>query len=171
VLKGCQFRLDEIPLFAQAGAVVPTQTMQKAEGPLIWILFPGNGTGAHYEDDGTSTKYQSNTASDAFSWTNLTHATNAKTAMISITGQPASASPRRHVLQLRRLAGDQGPPTGVECNSQPLSKVAPPSPGTMGAVTGWWVAPAAEDSLWLAGGSLMISLPLSASDASVLVRH
>jgi hypothetical protein len=189
VLKGVQFALHEIPLFVRAGAVVPTQTMRKELAPLVWVIFPGeNGSGSHYEDDGTSTEYQqaNATATGAYSywWTTLNHTTGVgKSRVITI----ASAGPRssrskslmhtgplrQHVLQMRRLVDDQVFPATVECNGKTLPKITPPSfteSANVAAATsaananvtvGWWVAQVSEDSLWVAGGSLMIALPVS----------
>ena len=238
VLSGRQFALDAIPLFAKAGAVVPTQTMQKAEGPLVWVIFPGNGTGRHCEhglspnyhyllffrggpasqtvfkpqlkldyvamlvgsisnrypppstvascrlfrlrlllkdvDDGTTTQYQASSGA-SFSWTTLSHTTitDGNTTLehtVTVIGQPAMSPPRRQVLQVRRLAEDLALPSAIECNGSPLSRIPVP-PSTMGLAAGWWVAPKSADSLWVAGGSLMISLPLSTADASVVVLY
>ena len=184
VLRGLRYGLGELPLFALAGSVVPTQTMQRDSGPLVWTVFPGNGTpgvfpgngtGSHYEDDGVSTQYQQAPGSGGgFSKTTLSHHTAAgsmqHTAIIS--GQSAAKPPRRQLLQLRRVAGSHGPPTSVICDGAALPELPPPPAGApLGAATGWWVAPAAEDSLWLAGGSLMVSLPLSSSNISVTMVY
>ena len=202
VVKGLQFALHEIPLFVRAGAVVPTQTMSKELGPLVWVIFPGeSGDGSYYQDDGTTTQYQqaidkaSAAASNTYSWTSLNHTTAAgksriitiapaapplTTTTIDTTGSRGSlAGPlRQHVLQMRRLVDDQtDSPSAVECNGEALPKIAPrkftveganataetndATNATSSATMGWWIAQVSEDSLWVAGGSLMISLPVS----------
>ena len=155
LLQDQAYELDEIPLFAKAGAVVPTQTMAKAEGgPLVWIVFPGaaSGMGTNYDDDGNTTGYEKNVS---VSWATLKHSTVGAAMTINISGT------HRHqgqMLQLRQLAGAV-PPTKVASGGVELPKIAPPTGGGESSAGGWWVVPAAEDSLWLAAGSVMVSLP------------
>ena len=58
------FALDEIPVYARAGAVVPMQpkmknSHEKRVSPLIFTVFPGDsGKGRVYEDDGNSDDYR-----------------------------------------------------------------------------------------------------------------
>ena len=164
VLKAQQFALNEIPLFVRAGAVVPTQTMRKEDGPLIWILFPGAaGNGSAYHDDGNTTRYQT---SDGVYWAHLTHATAGGTTTIAVTGKHGYQEGQW--LQLRRLAGAPTP-TKVSCNGKPLAKIAPPTDDEQTSGAGWWIAPMADDSLLVAGGSVMVSLPQSESELSVTV--
>jgi hypothetical protein len=182
VLKGLRYALGELPLFAMAGAVVPTQTIQRKNGPLVWIIFPGTGNGSNYEDDGVSTQYQE-PAQSGISRTVLTHTLTTTTDAVSlaggttqhtivISGQLATNPLRRQQLQLRRIVGSQGAPTSVTCDGAALPELPPPSAGTtLWENTGWWVTPAADDSLWLAGGSLMVSLPLSSSNVSTTIVY
>lgn len=57
-------RLDELPLYARAGAILPMQpvvqfTDQKPDGPLDLRVYPGaDCSGALYQDDGHSYAYQ-----------------------------------------------------------------------------------------------------------------
>ena len=206
VLVGLQFALHEIPLFVKAGAVVPTRTMRRELGPLVWVIFPGErGSGSYYEDDGTTTLYQqapsatdkaSAVGSNACSWTTLNHSTAAdKSRVVTIapatvhTTGPAGSSEsltgplRQHVLQMRRLIGDQTSPSTVECNGKALPKIAPPKFTTesananaaktaaTSAAVGWWIVQVSEDSLWDAGGSLMVALPPVSSTISVTVSY
>jgi hypothetical protein len=150
--------------------------MRKENGSLVWIIFPGrSGNGTNYEDDGTTTQYR-NTASKSISWTALAHQTNGKVHTVNITGQPVG-TPRQQVLQLRKLVGARAPPATVECNGKVLPRIAPPSTeGALGspasnATSGWWVVQSSEDSLWYAGGSLMISLPVGIADMSTTVSY
>ena len=74
MLKGptvstAQYGLDDVPVFARAGAVVPTRTMGSAyrttADPLVWMLAlhadasSGEGQGEVYEDDGESLDFKS----------------------------------------------------------------------------------------------------------------
>ena len=183
VLRGLRFALSELPLFALAGSVIPTQTMRRENGPLVWVIFPGTaGNGSHYEDDGNSTRYQQPSADEGgFSTSTLTHTmsehnvvgghgggTLRQTVIISGPTGP----PRRHLLQLRRIAGSQGAPISVECDGVALSALPPPATeADLGAATGWWVTPKANDSLWLAGGSLMVSLPQKIGDINATLVY
>jgi hypothetical protein len=178
VLKGQQFALSELPLFAMAGAVIPTQTMRRDNGPLVWIIFPGTaGNGSHYEDDGVSTRYeQPAAAKGGFSWTTLTHTMTdsggTRRQTIVISGQVATGPLRRQLLQLRRIVGSQGAPISVRGGGVALPELPPPATeDAVGAATGWWVAPNSNDSLWLAGGSLMVSLPLNNSGINATVVY
>ena len=93
------------------------------------------------------------------------------------------------VLQLRRLPGDRAPPVKVECNGKVLPHIKPPTTegallelgGAAGATAGvgtgtaaaggWWVVGDAEDSLWIAGGSLMVALPVSTDVLNVVLNY
>ena len=160
-----------------AGAVIPTRTMRRDNGPLVWIIFPGTaGNGSHYEDDGVSTRYeQPAAAKGGFSWTTLTHTMTdrggTRRQTIVISGQVATGPLRRQLLQLRRIVGSQGAPISVDCDGVALPELPPATEDTVGAATGWWVAPNSNDSMWLAGGSLMVSLPLNNSGISATVVY
>ncbi len=55
------FGLDEFPLFARAGAVLPTfqATNYTDMSTAIWIVFADTaGSGALYEDEGNTTAYK-----------------------------------------------------------------------------------------------------------------
>ena len=120
VLKAQQFALNEIPLFARAGAVVPTQTMRKEDGPLVWILFPGAaGNGSTYHDDGNTTRYQT---SDGVSWAHLAHATAGGTTTITVTVQ--TTVPDQEQL-LDTIAEEQGRIEGAHEASDPMSTSMP----------------------------------------------
>lgn len=56
-------RIDTIPIFARAGAIVPLREVrqhvdEKCLKELTLRLYPGNGTGWFYNDDGISTEYE-----------------------------------------------------------------------------------------------------------------
>jgi hypothetical protein len=162
LLEHQMYELHEIPLFAKAGAVVPTQTMAKAEGPLVWIVFPGaSGTGNSYDDDGNTTGYEKNVS---VSWATLTHSTVDAAIKINIRGAHGHHG---QMLQLRQLA-DGAAPTKVTCGGSELPKIAPPAHGSA-SNAGWWVVPAAKDSLWSVAGSVMVSLPRDGSGSVSVV--
>jgi hypothetical protein len=164
LLSGLNFALSEIPIFARAGSVVPTQTMKKVGGPLVWIIFPGakSGNGSLYLDDGNTTKYQSTATEPDFSWVHLTHSTTATAMEIAIIGGKSPRQEQQQLLQLRRLAGAKVP-TSVRCNGKALPKLAT---AASGSENGWWVSQASQDSLWEAAGSVMIALSSASSDES-----
>jgi alpha-glucosidase (family GH31 glycosyl hydrolase) len=179
LLTGLSYELDEIPLFARAGAVVPTQTMAQQAGPLVWIIFPGaNGSGTNYEDDGNTTAYKQNHAYE-YSWSTLRQFVAVHRTQITIThGTPCrsarcqEAATRSQIIQLRRLPNTPQPKK-VSCNGGWLPKIAPPSPPTAGhgagskVSAGWWVVPASEGTLWQAGGSIMCQLPIGCADVAI----
>jgi hypothetical protein len=124
------FGLDEFPVFARAGAVLPTfqATNYTDMSTAIWIVFANAaGSGALYEDEGNTTAYKTEPSLQALlrvaqdhshpkhlggrahagsaSWTYLSH--NATHFSISAVqrGNFAGASvSRRHALQLRNSA-------------------------------------------------------------------
>lgn len=77
VLEDLPYDLHEIPIFVKAGAVVPTQSMAKQGGPLIWIVFGGessSGNGSSYDDDGNTTDYmKSNDGTGSSGYVSVCH--------------------------------------------------------------------------------------------------
>ncbi len=71
------FAVDEIPVFARAGTILPMQpkmlnTGERPVDPLILTIFPGDsGSTRVYEDEGNSPGYTSNECS----WTPVRHST------------------------------------------------------------------------------------------------
>ena len=153
VIKDRPYALHEIPMFARAGAVVPTQTMEKDDGPLVWIIFPSagsnvpgfsnEGNGTNYNDDGNTTRY---IQSEGTAWAHLQYrhaytnpAKSNETAGYA-TKQSASSDSMSvmsinisgshghdgDAVQLRRLPG--GPDVQqVTCGGKTLPQIDPPS--------------------------------------------
>jgi hypothetical protein len=119
-----EFALDEIPVYARAGAIIPMQPKMKNSSskpidPLILIIFPGDsGSTRIYEDQGNSLGYKK----DEFSWTSV-HFSHADEDRLKIDIEPASGK-FPGMLQERsyeiRLPG-MFPPEAVTCNSHELS--------------------------------------------------
>lgn len=113
------FAVDQIPVYARAGAVIPMQprmrnTGEKPVDPLILTIFPGDsGTVRIYEDEGNSLGYQQ----DQFAWTTVRHAqlsgSKRKIEILPAQGYyPGMLTQRAYVI---RLAG-VWPPASVSCN-------------------------------------------------------
>ena len=70
-----EFGIDEIPVYARAGAIVAMQPKMRHTGerpvdPLIFTIFPGAaGDTRVYEDEGHTLGYKA----DAFAWTPVSH--------------------------------------------------------------------------------------------------
>ena len=142
VVKDRRYALHEIPIFARAGAVVPTQTMEKEAGPLVWIIFPSagsnasgfsnEGNGTSYNDDGNTTRYMHNKGT---SWAHLTYRheygaalASSDSSSMSVMSINISGSHGHNgdALQLRQLPG--GPDVvHVTCGGQTLPQIEPPS--------------------------------------------
>eukprot|EP01043_Picozoa_sp_COSAG02_P045980 COSAG02_NODE_4258_length_5577_cov_35.451625_5_plen_432_part_01 len=188
VIKDQPYALHEIPIFSRAGAVVPTQTMAKEAGPLVWIVFPVTGTngstssfnsvgnGSNYDDDGNTTRYIQN---EGTSWAHLKYkyssgmvsGDSSTTSMMSVNIS-GSHGHKGDAVQLRRIPGS---PTveQITCDGETLPKIDPPAheaptaPRASAATVlmppatnaGWWIVPVEHDSLWQAAGSVMILLP------------
>ena len=166
LLTNLTYTLSEIPLFAKAGAVVPLQTMSQADGPLIWVIFPGatSGNGSNYEDDGDTTQYEQ--PGGPYSWSYLTHTSSKEALRVQIkVGQYGR---RDQVLQLRRIPGSS-PPKNVTWNGKSLPNIDPPNGGVgPSPKSGWWIAPEDEDSLWQTSGSIMVALSMSDDDSEII---
>jgi hypothetical protein len=113
------FALDEIPVYARAGSIIPMQPKMKnthgrSVDPLILTVFPGEkGTTRVYEDQGNSLGYQHG----EFSWTKVDFSVqDKKTLKLEIfpaEGKyPGMPSRRGYQLQLPGW----WPPTEVLCN-------------------------------------------------------
>jgi alpha-glucosidase len=117
------FAVDEIPLYAKAGSIIPMQpkmryTGEKPVDPLILTIFPGDsGSVRIYEDQGNSLGYKQN----EFTWTAVRHARrNDGTWKIEIFpaqgGYPNMLTERAYEI---RLPG-AWPAEAVSCNNQPV---------------------------------------------------
>lgn len=118
-----QFALDEIPVYARAGAVIPMQPSNWRAGQgspekLILAIFPGgSGSARVYEDAGDSLGYKSG----EFAWTAVRHATAANGAR-RIEILPAEGKypgmPAERSYEVRLVAA--WPPSSVTHNGKPV---------------------------------------------------
>lgn len=143
------FALDEIPIYAKAGAVVPMQPpMLRSHGraidPLILTVFPGeSGATRVYEDEGDTQGYQKN----HYAFTPVLHRTEIDgTRVIEILPVegtfPGQLRERGYEIRLRGTL----PPTQILVNGRPAAlvdpderaqqfRIQPPDGGTSAA---WW---------------------------------
>lgn len=129
VLEGSQrltrhFALDEIPVYARAGAIVPLQpkmrhTREKPVDPLILVIFPAASSGLTrvYEDEGDGLGYMNG----ASAWTPVSYTRHADGRMEVTIGSaegryPGMAVERAYEL---RLPGAL-PPRRVEWRGAPV---------------------------------------------------
>eukprot|EP01043_Picozoa_sp_COSAG02_P026120 COSAG02_NODE_1495_length_12314_cov_33.691691_3_plen_458_part_00 len=140
VIKDQPYALHEIPIFSKAGAVVPTQTMAKQAGPLVWIVFPFAGTngssfscvgnGSNYDDDGNTTRYIQNVGT---SWAHLNYEHSSGTVSdgsiltsmmsINISG---SHGYNGNTVQLRKVRGSPAVQQ-VTFDGEILPQIEPPA--------------------------------------------
>ena len=118
-----EFALDEIPVYAKAGSIIPMQpkmknTHEKPVDPLILTIFPGSrGSTRVYEDQGNSLGYQHG----EYAWTNVSFSVSEGTALkVTISASegtyPDMPSQRGYQLQLPGW----WPPVEVSCNGSPI---------------------------------------------------
>jgi alpha-glucosidase len=118
------FAVDEIPLYAKAGSIIPMQpkmrnTGEKPVDPLILTIFPGDSDSVRiYEDQGNSLGYQQ----DEFAWTTVRHARHNdgtwKIEIFPAQGRyPNMLTERAYEI---RLPGTW-PPAAVSYNNQPVA--------------------------------------------------
>ncbi len=122
-----RFALDEIPLYVQAGAVIPMQPVvenagRQAANPLVLALFPGDsGSFSLYEDAGNSSSYQKGEyARTPIRWTGA--GTDVRSLRIDpVVGNfPGMLGERKYEF---RLIGVM-PPASVSCNGKALDPVS-----------------------------------------------
>ncbi|MCK4659186.1 MAG: DUF5110 domain-containing protein [Phycisphaerae bacterium] len=126
--------LDEIPLFAREGAIIPAQPKmkrvnEKPADPLILHIWPGeSGSTRVYEDDNETTSYQHG----ACTWTPIAHKLVDDLRYVTIDPVEGSFDgmlvERRYEVRLR----DVWPAAEVALNGTMLRKAAGP------ADPGWW---------------------------------
>jgi alpha-glucosidase len=144
------FRLDEIPVYARAGAIVPTQQgepvttvapdaleaqSQGTPNPLVLQVFPGAaGDGNLYEDTGDTLGYKTS----EFAWTHF-HQQRLSDGALQVKVLPAAGGfagmPAAREYELR-LVGSW-PPASVTVNGQALSFNGPEPPNKGKPVVGW----------------------------------
>ena len=119
-----EFALDEIPVYARAGAIIPMQPKMKHSNstpidPLILMIFPGDsGATRIYEDQGNNLEYKK----DECSWT-LVHFSKPDNSTLKIEIEPVEGK-FPGMLQQRscqiRFPG-MLPPERVQCNHQNIN--------------------------------------------------
>lgn len=125
------FAVDEIPVYARAGTVIPMQpkmrnTGEKAIDPLILTIFPGDsGAVRIYEDEGNSLGYKN----DQYAWTKVRHVLlqdwTRKIEILPAEGYyPGMRTERAYEIRIPGM----WPPQSVACNGQPLAFSAKASP-------------------------------------------
>jgi alpha-glucosidase len=117
------FTLDEIPLYAKAGAIIPEQppmlhTGEKPVDPLVLIFEPGaNGSTRVYDDAGNTLGYKKN----EFTWTEVRQTRSGNSVKIEI--MPASGSypgmPKQRAYEVH--LADSWPPQSVTVNGKPTT--------------------------------------------------
>jgi len=118
------YALEDVPVFAKAGAILPMQPQMKFSNeqpvdPLILTIFPGNaGSTRLYEDAGNSVGYQKNEAA----WTTIrTETPDATTLVVRVQAAegmyPGIPTERGYEIRLF----ETWPPDSVTCNGRPIS--------------------------------------------------
>ncbi len=131
--------LDEFPLFAREGAVIPMapkmrRTTERPLDHMILHVFPGAvGSTRLYEDDGITSHYHENQCA----WTTIEHKLAAGAHTIHVgpaqgrfTGQVSQRSYELHVR-------DTWPAASVLINNEPLEPISPEIAASSNA-PGWW---------------------------------
>jgi hypothetical protein len=123
-----RFGLEEVPVYAKAGAVVPMQpemrnTREKPVDPLILTVFPGAEGGTRvYEDQGDSLGYKSG----EFAWTPVSHTRAANGDLLVEVGAaegryPGMPASRGYEIRLPAML----PPRTVSFEGQAVAYVKP----------------------------------------------
>lgn len=126
--------LDEMPLFAREGAIVPqapvmTWSGERAVDPLTLVVWPGErGETRVYEDDGEGAGYESGRCT----WLGVSHEMRGRVKRIAIAPVEGSFEGmlRERAFEVRLV--DQWPAEGVRVDGKDLAPAAP------GAERGWW---------------------------------
>jgi Glycosyl hydrolases family 31/Domain of unknown function (DUF5110) len=115
------FPLDEIPLYAKAGAMIPEQpamlhTGEKPVDPLIIAVFPGaNGSARIYDDASDTLGYKNH----EYTWTDVRQVRSGNTVTIDI--MPITGSypnmPTRRAYEIH--LAEAWPPQSVTVNGKP----------------------------------------------------
>lgn len=176
VVDNVLYGLQDIPLFAKAGCVIPMKTMESvtavAADPLIWAVWPATPSGGTsnycafqlYEDDGDSLEFETGAYARTLTEVSISDSGSASTtvtvhpAVGSYTGQPAQRSQQVHF----RGFGSGGPPQVLTVNGAPI----PPGTGA----PGWYVVSASQATGAVPEGTLVANLGVFASTATIVVQ-
>ncbi|HWL94842.1 MAG TPA: glycoside hydrolase family 31 protein [Phycisphaerae bacterium] len=129
-------KLDRIPMFARAGAVIPMRepvqfTNEKPLDELVLAIFPGDGAGAYYNDDGHSYNYRDG----AFVREEYAATSGDITTTFTLTAREGSVEfiPPSYQLQFKNW---RKAPTDVTLDGQSLPSLKRKSAADGGP--GWW---------------------------------
>lgn len=162
-LTGVFYALNDSPLFARAGAIIPlahSRGLANAPDPLCLAVFPvapdaapATSSYSLYEDDGDSTAALD--GGDAFSRTALNATVQPRGLAIVIgpaVGTFAGALATRGIeVHVRGFEARAAAPASVSANGTPVARGDGP-----GCAPCWWVVPAAAHSLALPEGTLVV---------------
>jgi alpha-glucosidase (family GH31 glycosyl hydrolase) len=160
-LTGVFYALNDSPLFALAGAIIPLALPSGAANspdPLCLVVFPvSEGTSLSsytlYEDDGNSNSALN--GGTAFAWTQLNATVSLHNVTVSVgatTGTFEGALQSRGIeVHLRGFNSRAVSPVLVTANSLPVPEGAGP-----GCAPCWWLAQPVAHSLVLPAGTLVI---------------
>jgi alpha-glucosidase (family GH31 glycosyl hydrolase) len=172
------YSLGDIPLFARAGSVMPL-SLNNVRGitndPLIVAVWPGGlGDGSNttyelYEDDDTSSAFETGASARTLLTTSTSDMEHALTTVIvdAMQGSYAGALNERNVTaQLRGFISVQ--PFSVTSNGIPISEGLPPC-----ASPCWWVVTEELHTLATPSGSLIIEAGRYSTHSAtiILVEH
>jgi hypothetical protein len=123
--------LNEIPLFARAGAVIPAQPYARRSDArpldsLVLHVWPGeSGATTLYEDDGVSEGYRDG----QFARTQIRNSVRDGERIVYIPARKGdfAAAPESRSYEI--ILHDIAPPRGVLVNGEALSQVSPPGAG------------------------------------------
>ena len=192
LLPSRNYTLAETPLWAKAGAVLPTRGVESAyvavADPLVWLVVPGAGAGAGevYEDDGVSTAHRvgnqevqasssdsgSSSSSSAVTtiahaWTRADGASSGATwsATVSAANGTFDGMPASR-SQCVALKGVRVLPAAAACDDGlPLRHTAP------GAAPGFWLEPDAAPDVRAAGAPSPASLVIACGSLATDQPH
>lgn len=131
-------RLDELPIFVRAGAIIPQQPVvqssdQKPSGPLEIRIYPGPDCGGSlYLDDGKTFAYERGESLRV----KYSCAPAQDSLAISISAHEGKFAPWWKQVRVR-VFGSERPPKGVRAGDRSLRRLAA---GGSGA-EGWWYSP------------------------------
>lgn len=153
--------LDEMPIFTQAGAIIPMQTRRQRvdESPLdplvLEVVNGFSGAASLYEDDGVTSDY----LKQRCAWTPIQHFIDHNTRQLVIGASSGdfdgALKQRRYEIRFR----DCLPPAEMRVNNEPLAKL-----DKRGDV-GWWYD---TDSLTVVVRTPMLT---TSQENKVLFRH
>jgi alpha-glucosidase len=133
----CTVDLDSIPMFARSGAIIPTREVTQFvdDGPIEQLtlnIFPGDGAGWFYNDDGRTYDH----LKGEFTWEAYEVRRAGDVTAFRLTERRGTEgyTPGRYVL---RFAGIRKSPAAVAAAGEPLSAYKS-GKAFRKATAGWW---------------------------------